>query len=422
MLLAQIGRQALIGGIGSALIFLCGLVGFTICTMIFAIFAAHYFLVTIIHSTSGHDEVHFPNDERIATWWWKPLLCLWILFVWIVPGALIIFPALFHSMQTFLISWGILLWFAFPLGVISSLYTRNWFFYMHPTILGRMLTHFVAFVYVQIVTSVVVGIPVALLYAMLTQSYWWGVPAAFAIPTAILFYARQWGRFAWLSLHFVPNGVGEGASDPEPDFPRGTPIYVDSEEPPAPQPAQYDAGANEDELPHDEPPAPVSEPEDEWADTKPYGLVSDPEAMSFDETPTAPGSVPMPPAPLKSPTLVAEEEEDEWSLEKKPYDTTEHATRDYEEIPEADRPQDVADYYEKRAEKERIAKEEAKRKAEENFMPERSTKRPTFAVALFTGVLDFMIEGRTLQVWANLFIMTALDLVFVFIMAMFWKG
>src|SRR5437016_204165 len=129
MLFAQGEAAAFVGGTTNVIFLVCSIAGLTMTTFFYALFASHYFLVTVIDSTAGQDEVQYPEGETIVDWWWKPILCAWLVALWVIPGVVIIFPFLFHSTQSFLICLGLVLWFAFPLGVISTLYTQNWFFF-----------------------------------------------------------------------------------------------------------------------------------------------------------------------------------------------------------------------------------------------------------------------------------------------------
>ena len=53
-------------------------------------------------------------------------------------------------------------------------------------------------------------------------------------------------------------------------------------------------------------------------------------------------------------------------------------------------------------------------------MPRLSKKTPTFSRALFFGVWEFMIYGRTLSVWTNLVALTIVELFFLMMVAQFW--
>ena len=86
--------------------------------------------------------------------------------------------------------------------------------------LWRMLRHFLAFGYVHLITLAAFAACSVLLLRATTHSILWALPAAFAIPTAIMLYARMWGRFAWLSLNFLPRRhkvQSPYMEDPEPE-------------------------------------------------------------------------------------------------------------------------------------------------------------------------------------------------------------
>src|ERR1019366_3571718 len=166
-------------------------------------FAAHYFITTIIESGSGNDEVHYPSEAIIA-WWWKPIFCLWILGFFVISGSIILTPIFLWQPQVYLVVLALWVWLLFPLGLLSALFTSNWFFFLHPILVGRMLKHYGAFAYVHVITLISVSLCGGLVIAALMHNFIWALPAAFMVPTAILFYARHWGRFAWLSINFAP--------------------------------------------------------------------------------------------------------------------------------------------------------------------------------------------------------------------------
>src|SRR5262249_30212191 len=115
---------------GGAIIFVCAFVACTICSMFWLVFASHYFLVTLIDSGAGQNEVEYPR-ESLIDWWWKPLFCLWILGFWVVVLSIMLTPLLVVSPKTYGISLGLLILFFYPLGVLSALFTANWLFFLH---------------------------------------------------------------------------------------------------------------------------------------------------------------------------------------------------------------------------------------------------------------------------------------------------
>src|SRR6516165_10091295 len=170
---------------GGAIIFVCAFVACTICSMIYLLFASHYFLVTVIESSTGHDEVNYPK-ESIIDWWWKPLFCLWILGFWVFTLSILLAPLLALNTKAYGTALGLFIWFLYPLGVLSAQFTTNWLFFVHPALLWRMLKHYGAFAYVHLVTLLAAAACVGLLQAAFTHRLLWFLAAAIVVPGAIL--------------------------------------------------------------------------------------------------------------------------------------------------------------------------------------------------------------------------------------------
>jgi hypothetical protein len=420
-------------GAGSVIIFVIALAGCAIWSAIYLTFAAHYFLTTIIDSSGGHDEVHYPS-EAVIDWWWKPLFCTWVLGVFIVPVVMVLATFLARQPLAFFICLALALWVLYPIGLLSALYTQNWLLVLHPGIAGRMLRHFGAFAYVHLITLLSASICAAVLFKVFTGSFLWALPAALLVPTTLLFYARNWGRFAWLSLNFLPRKkkdpfASQKASEdcvPVMDVQEVDPhAEAIREGVPTGSGHAFQSGAPVQGSPHiragatpwEASPGPE---EDEWAtDKKPYAI-DDGGLPSFKEQLPAPApAVSLQTAPV--PPL--EEEEDEWAPVKKPYqceDPTHPAPPDPALLakPEIDRPVVLTKYYDERAQKENA--EAARKAAEMRTMPPRSKKTPTFRSALFFGVWEFMIYGRTLSVWTNLVVLTFVELLLLMVVVQFW--
>ncbi len=422
-------------GAGFIIIFVVAFAGCAIWTTIYLTCAAHYFLTTIVDSSAGIDEVEFSGDVGITEWWWKPFLCLWVLGIWVVPVSLVLLPFLAHYPEAYAICWTGLLWLIFPVSLMSALYTQSWIFLVHPIMLWRMLRHYLALVYVHLMTLTAFAACILLVVLAMTHSFLWAGLAAFAIPTAILFYARHWGRFAWLSLNFLPRrkkspymeqAMPEPLRQEEEDAP---PMHVEEVGPAeegvrAGLPPAYPGAiqANNPGGPNSVAASPAPQPHDEWAvDNAPYVIDGDPSQPSFDESHPPPTSAAAPPAP----TPVIEEEEDEWSRDKKPYGIIDDAPpvetmRSVAKASAADEPMPVSQYYDERARKEEKAKRKAKEKTEQMGLPKQSKKTPTFQNALLGGVWPFLIYGRTLRVWTNLVVLTMVELFFLMMVVRFW--
>ncbi|HZZ79088.1 MAG TPA: hypothetical protein VFE62_11245 [Gemmataceae bacterium] len=423
----------------TAIFFVCTLVCWTIWSLLYSLVASHYFLTTLTDSSSGQAEVNYPR-EGFMDWWWKPLMCGWVLLFWIVPATLLLLPLLAISTPVYLGVWAMVLWVGFPLSLMSVLYAQHWLHFLHRGVIGRMLQHWLSFLYVHVVTLILCGGCAYLVVRGLTNIAWL-IPAIALVPAAQLLYARHWGRFAWLSLNYLPRQPTKGSDTAAEEERRRAILEEDAA-------ADGDLPPTEnEELPTDEveaaaeeafrdgpppaktaaaikpapPPAPVGpvEEDDPWTDTKPYMVEG---VASFEETaapkPT-PATSPKPAAP------VAEEEEDEWSTNKKPY-----AFTDAEPAPEiapsaaqttkseADSPLTMSTYYDERAKK--LAEDKRRREAEARKMPRRRKKPPSFYAALVGGVWNFVLYPSTLMAWANLCVFTLVELLLMYVMVMFY--
>jgi hypothetical protein len=383
-------------------------VGLTIWSLVHFTFVAHYFLCTIIDSTSGNDEVHYP-DEGIMEWWWKPILCGWVLAFCLLTGAILMSPLAFFPLA-FVIGLTAWVWFLFPLAILSVLFTSNWCFFLHPVLVARILKHYGSFAYVHLITSISVAISVGALIASLTHNFLWAIPAALMLPTAMLFYARHWGRLAWVSIHFMPRRRSSGYIDTTKDADEIPELAVQEVEegmrtglPPTLAEPHASKSAT----------LPVAEEEDEWAaNKKPYGVIGDAPAQPFE---------PPEPAAAPAPSVAAmAEEEDEWATDKKPYGTVETATPQAPQSP-ANTPVTASTYYDEQFKKEKAKKARDKREAGQTFMPKQRKKTPSFLKAMFFGVWGFMIYPDTVRVWANLVMLTFVELFFVMMVVRFFS-
>jgi hypothetical protein len=396
----------MVGGALTAIFFILTLVCWAIWTALLSLFIAHYTLTILSDSSSGHEEVQYP-DESFFDWWWKPPLFAWVLLMFLVPSAIILSPLGAFSAEAFSIVWLLVIWCLYPLGLACVLYTGNWLRIVHFSVLGRMFLHLPALAYVYVVTLAVFAGAIWLTVKTFTDSLLWGIPAIICVPMAFLLFARHWGRFAWLSLNHLPRYARPGraekrvALESRPGWPEGEIPKVDEV---------------------DEKKASTSEP-NAWGETDPYTILADPDAPSFEEkhAPAAPVDAP---APVPAAPLAADEEEDEWSLDKKPYDLTEPvstapsaSSSTHPKKPGLDQPVAVAAYYEERARKEkrRAGKaEEAKR-----TLPPMSKKTPTFVAALVVGVWGFLAQPGTLSVWGNLIVLMLIEFFLIYMMVMF---
>jgi hypothetical protein len=232
----------------------------------------------------------------------------------------------------------------------------------------------------------------------------WALPASFAIPTALLLYARHWGRFSWLALNFLP----AGAKKPKKKRPKQSTVGSST------------LGPNEGETPEID----VQEI-DVDAEAISAGLPpAFPTAIYAGVPATTEGIVAGRPTATTSTT----EEEDEWATDKKPYGVIDEEAKpelqksipayDREPKSDADKPMSLSQYYDEKARKEK--EENAKKANADRRMQASSKKAPSFQEALLRGVWEFMIYSRTLRIWVNLVALTAVELLFVLLVKQFW--
>ena len=415
------------GDAGRILIFMFAMVGCGIWSTLYLTFVAHYFLVTFIDSSAGHAEIQFPR-EGLLDWWWKPIFCLWLLAFWIVTGGVFLSPFLACNPWAFVVVLALLVWIAYPVSVLSTLFTQNWLFFLHPIVLWRMLRHYKHLAYVHLVTLFSVSACVGLLFAVFAHSFAWTTITAFVLPAVLLFYARTWGRFSWLALHFLPR---KQKTRTRSEYAQPLDEEMLEEDVPTVEVEEVDetsTGVREGlppAYPHAiqaalstiSPPIPFIADEgiSMGSDESPYQLVGDTDGPIFQETtpaPVNPTNVP------SGPPHVAEEE-DEWATDKKPYVFAEHAPA-LEPQADANKPIVNSEYYDERAKKEKVIKAKRQRDAEEKFMPTLSKKTPPFSVVLLKGVGTFMIDSRTLGVYVNLVVMTVVELLLILLVVQFW--
>jgi hypothetical protein len=411
-----------------AIFFICTLVCWAVWSMIYVFYASHYFLTTLTDSSSGQAEVYYPR-EGFTDWWWKPILCGWVLLVWLIPATLLLSPLLALSPLAFLIVWSLVLWFAFPMSLASVLYGQNWLVPLHRGVIGRMLHHGGAFVYVHLMTFAMCAGSLYMVVRGMTD-FVWLIPAIVLVPAVQLLYARHWGRFAWLSLNFLPRQAKKGRSSLA-EKKRALRSFDEAEEStqeaipemPAEEVEAMAADAFREGLPPNPAgaikaapaPHPPVEEYDEWTDMKPYAVLDDGETP-FYETAAPPPAVTAPPT---APAIV--EEEDEWATDKKPYALTEPGPEAtpacaQETKSDADKPLEVSKYYDDRAKKE--AEENRRREEEKRTMPTRSKKTPTFRTAFLGGVWLFMFYPSTMMAWATLAVFTTVEFLLMYMMLM----
>jgi hypothetical protein len=360
----------------TVILFAAALVGCVIWSVLFLMFASHYFLTTIIDSGSGQDEIEYSN-ETLFEFWWKPIFCLWILAFWVIALNVPLAPLLSEYPRALAVALALCLAVVYPLSVLSVLHAQNWFFFLDVPFLWHLCRRFLAVGYVCLFTLITTSVCVGLLAGVFMHRVLWALPAAFVLPTALLLGARHWGRLVWLAFNDTPRKKRKRKS------------------------AAGDADIPEMDV--------------EEVDESAQGIRAGPPPPPSGAYATRPGMKPSPPAPV-----VQDEDEDEWSTNKKPYELIEEAPAEpayaLGSIPAADKPVALTDYYDEQMKQEKIRQEMAARPIP-GLAP---LIAPTFRTALLRGTWEFMIYSRTLQAWVNLVVLTAVELFLLYLVVYFW--
>jgi hypothetical protein len=203
-----------IGAAGILIIFFALFIAAILVSLFVASFAAQVFLVILVGTAAGDDEVRWPGDP-LYDWFLRVWHFIWILGVWSVPAFFIM--KLAKAPPAVSVA-GIvaLLWLIFPVSVLSSLSAQSNFVIFRPIILWAMLKHFGTLVGFYLITGILLAICTALWYAGILGDHAIALPlAAFAGAMSFLIYARLLGRIGLLVSWYKPGRRRQGAPPPE---------------------------------------------------------------------------------------------------------------------------------------------------------------------------------------------------------------
>jgi hypothetical protein len=380
---------------GGAIIFVVSLAGLAILSLLSVSYYCHCFLHVLTESSGGIDEIRWP-DEVLGDWWWKPLYCLGLLSVCATTFGVPLALFFLSNPGGFLVAFPILLWLTYPVCVLGPLAAHNFFMVLYPPFLGQLARHPRALLTVVLVTLPLPIAAVATLRAVFHDRFAWVLAASIVLPAAVLFYARAWGRLAWLVLN-------ERRRKPRS---RGTP-------------------ANSPSLG-------VSDP---WSAPEPEIPEMEVEVLPDEPPPTAIQEVGLWPQ-LPAETTASDEVEDEWSPHKKPYQLTdEDAARragrkrqrpqqpvedGYGMTPDEPPPLPTeAEKYQALNDKDVELKARAERKTVREYL---RPPKPTYRRALGTALFGFLFYSPTLRAWLNLAALTLGELLFLYLALSFWPA
>jgi hypothetical protein len=359
-----------------AIIVVAAAAAFAVVGLFFLLYSCHCFLHVLGDSSAGIDEVRWP-DESLTDWWWKPLYCVGLFAFWGVTCLIVVGPFFIENPAGFWIAYPLALWLIYPISVGSPFAANNMLMIVDPHFLGRLFHHPRALLTVLVITVPLPAAVVWMIGVLLARGHFgWAVGAALVLPAALLFYARAWGRLAWLVLNDEP------FRPKKPRYSAGSPALAveDPWQTPEPDIPELDVEVLEEDLV--EPLA--DEIEDEWSlHKKPYGLLNE---------------------------EIAREEWKQRRRAKEPlgeaYDVTQAAP-----LPLPDESEKYRRLHE--IEKDIKAREQGMTRVEWD----QEQEPPTFRRALGRGLFAFLFYPPTLHAWLYLGLLTLGELFFVYIIA-----
>ena len=351
---------------GGAIIFVVSIVGDVVLGGVFLCYASHCFLTVLADSSGGVDEVRWPEDEGIFDWFLKAAYCVWVLAFWLLTATLTLAPFVVWNFESYVVFVAVVVWLMHPVGTLSTLSTRNWFFMVWPPLLLQMARHPRALLVAYLSTLPLLAATVGLILGIAMGRFWLLFPAAVVLPAALLFYARAWGQTAWLVLNWERRPKKERE-------PKERALEVDDPW----------AGPEEDEIPELE----VEE------------IIDDPHGKR-----------------------AAEDPDDEWSLKPRPYGLSEEAA-DAEGAavaagpPPMNRAKQMAEYLD-----EDHKKGVERRRRAERLRAVYDRRPPTFSRAMGRRLFLFLTYPATLRAWLSLALATLLALAMFTITLTFFPG
>jgi hypothetical protein len=255
-------------GAARAIWFMSALTGLGIVAPIWITFASHCFLNVLTESSIGDWEVRWP-DESILDWWWKPLYCLALLAFWVTASGVVLGFVILLSPWAFAAAIALFLCVGYPVSLLCVMDARSSVAVVHLPLIVRLAANLPLVLLVGLITLVPVLIVGGLLAGLLLHSVLWAVPAAIVLPPALCFYARCWGRLAWMILNLKPR-----AAKPEKETPPPESEHTASHDPWA-LPREEPVPEIEVKLDEPEPPPAAPDADDEWAEQPvPYTMTS----------------------------------------------------------------------------------------------------------------------------------------------------
>ncbi len=192
----------MVGAYPVAILFICSLVSFVILVCFILPYTAHHFLNVVTDTAAGIDRVRWPS-ESIVDWMGQSLRLFALVAVLLIPVGFLL-PVVDASFLQgtpgpwtvrLVVAW---LWFALPIGLLSSMSVGSLFAVLRPALLRDLVRAFPATLVFYAVTAAGFAAAVGLWGLALVGGHIALIPlVAVAWAWGILVYARLIGRLGW---------------------------------------------------------------------------------------------------------------------------------------------------------------------------------------------------------------------------------
>jgi hypothetical protein len=393
-MLALLFAQGLPGTGPAIMVSMC-LALFGIITFFLLTYFAHCFLVVLIDSAAGIDEVRWPS-EGIADWFTKPIYVLWVLLPLFGVAAIVLAAA---GALAFGITLLVLLWLVSPIMFMSSLAAKSWMSLLYGPFLLRWLRYLMAYLVFLLWTGIITTLGAGLLVWSF-HSLTGVLLSAIFLPVLSLLYFRILGRYGWYITTRRMRKAKKKAINPAPG------VEVKSLDPWA--------------MPEGERTEPMT--------TQAMSDAQDIDVEAEVETGIRDLSGGAQPAATREESTP--EVEDEWTPKKKPYGvmtepqareswverpgTKSDANEGYEvEQISIGPPVSLWQYYAEREKKEEELREQGK-SVRQHIRPR---KPPTLWQAMTKEIAGFLLYPHCLRTWINLAILFGVELMLLHFIA-----
>jgi hypothetical protein len=256
--------------VAQTIIFVSAVTGLAIVAPLWLTYSSNCFLTVLTESTVGDREVRWA-DDNVLDMWWQPLYCLGMLVFWASVGSLFLAPLWLANPWVTIIGGGLFLWYAYPIGLLCVMDSRNSIALIYMPLLARLVRHLSSVLLVGLATLPLGAAVAGLLTLVMLHSTAWAVPAAMLLPLGLFLYARAWGRLAWMVLNVKRRRQREKAP-----LPKGARVTVLD---PWALPPEEPIPEMNVEVEEPDPAASSAAEDDEWAaNPKPYQVPAAPDA------------------------------------------------------------------------------------------------------------------------------------------------